>query len=238
MKRSIIGEGSYGCVHKPSIECKKSPSPGFNYDEYVSKIMKTKYAEKELSEFLIIHRVDPSEKYHLGEPIICEPDYKNDSTIKEVEKCKQLADFSDKTKDDFSLLLLKYGGPDIKGFCKKNINKYLSTNKDKKINNILLEIHHLLKGLKVFRENDIIHYDIKPQNILINSRTGKMVYIDFGLMKQKNELIDLCKTNKNTLAVYHWSYPFETGFLNKNTFNSYKGNSKARRTFWKKNYLN
>ena len=39
MKRNIIGEGSYGCVHKPSLHCNVNPSPNFDYKNYVSKIM-------------------------------------------------------------------------------------------------------------------------------------------------------------------------------------------------------
>ena len=46
MKRIIVGEGGYGCVHKPSIHCTKPPTPGFDYKKYVSKIMKTGNAEK------------------------------------------------------------------------------------------------------------------------------------------------------------------------------------------------
>ena len=48
MNRTIIGEGAYGCVHKPSIHCKTPPSRSFNYTNYVSKIMTTKNAKKEL----------------------------------------------------------------------------------------------------------------------------------------------------------------------------------------------
>ena len=42
MKRTIIGEGSYGCVHKPSIHCTIPPKRDFKYKNYVSKIMKTR----------------------------------------------------------------------------------------------------------------------------------------------------------------------------------------------------
>lgn len=233
LKRIIIGEGSYGCVHQPSIECNKDPSPGFNYDDYVSKIMKTKYAEQELSDFLIIHRADPSEKYHLGEPILCKPKL-NEENLKDIKKCKQLTSFMDKTQNDFSLLLLKYGGYDIKDFCDKHLDKYFSSDKENKTNKLLLEIHHLLKGLRVFYNNEIVHYDIKPQNILINPKTGKMVFIDFGLMKKRNDIIDLSKDNKNPLAVFHWSYPLDTGFLNAKIFANYKNRNTARRNFWKK----
>ena len=69
MKRNIVGEGSYGCVHKPSIHCKIPPSPSFDYKKYVSKIMKNKNAQEELSEFVIIKKLDPKDEYHLGQPI-------------------------------------------------------------------------------------------------------------------------------------------------------------------------
>jgi hypothetical protein len=44
----IIGEGSYGCVNKPSLHCLKDSNKKINYKDYVSKIMKTKEAQKEL----------------------------------------------------------------------------------------------------------------------------------------------------------------------------------------------
>ena len=54
MKRTIIGEGSYGCVHKPSIRCKIPPKPDFDYKKYVSKFMKTTNAKDELAEFVVL----------------------------------------------------------------------------------------------------------------------------------------------------------------------------------------
>ena len=45
IERDIAGEGAYGCVHKPSIHCKKGINHKFDYDEYVSKIMTTKHAK-------------------------------------------------------------------------------------------------------------------------------------------------------------------------------------------------
>ena len=43
--RDVVGEGAYGCVHKPSIHCKKGIPNNFDYDKYVSKIMKTNHAK-------------------------------------------------------------------------------------------------------------------------------------------------------------------------------------------------
>ena len=88
MKRIIIGEGTYGCVHKPSIHCKTPPKPGFNYNNYVSKIMKTKNAETELEEFVIIGKLDPTNEYHLGQPILCEPNLDEVNVKNDIKKCK------------------------------------------------------------------------------------------------------------------------------------------------------
>lgn len=233
-KRIVIGEGSYGCVHKPSIECTKTPSPGFKYDEHVSKIMKTKNAEEELKEFLIIHRIDPSEEYHLGIPILCKPK-KDEEIRKDIKRCKSKHINNYENEEDmYSLLLFKYGGPDIKSFCSKYLNKFMETRKEEKVNRILLEIHHLLKGLQVFRKNNIIHYDIKPQNILFNNKTGKMTYIDFGLTKTREDVLEMDEKDENPIATMHWSYPLDTGFLNNKIYRGYRARNKVLRNIQKK----
>lgn len=227
MPRKIIGEGSYGCVHKPSIHCKTPPKPNFTYKNYVSKIMKTKNARDELNEFLTIKRFDPNDEYHLGEPILCSPDLTDESTKKDIAKCKRIKLSND--QDEYSLLLVKYGGPDLKELCKNHLTKYLETNKEEKVDTFLLEIHHLLRGIKFFKDNGLVHNDIKPQNILFDPKTHKFKYIDFGLMQTKETILNSSKNNNNYLGIFHWSYPFDCGFMNKNNFNRYKNLTSGER---------
>jgi serine/threonine protein kinase len=229
-KRQIIGEGTYGCVFKPSLQCAKKPSANFNYNDYVSKFMKTKNAEIELKEFVFIGKIDPTNDYHLGEPIMCEPDFDDPELINDIKHCRNINknDFlNNEIKDNYSLLIIKYGGPDLKDLCMNHIIKYISTNKENKTDNFWLEVHHLIKGLKFFKDNGIVHNDIKPQNILFNLKTGKMKYIDFGLMRTKNEIITSSKKNKNNAGVFHWSYPFECAYMNKSRFKDYKQIAKS-----------
>jgi serine/threonine protein kinase len=230
----IIGEGSYGCVHKPSIHCTNPPNPGFDYKNYVSKIMKTKNAEQELEEFVIIKNIDPKDEYHSGEPILCKPRLDEANVKADISRCEhiKIAEVEDEP-DKYSLLVLKFGGPDLKALCNKYLIKYLEKDKDTRIDKFWLEVHHLIKGLKFFKDNGIVHNDIKPQNILFNSTNGKMRYIDFGLMRKKKDIIDSSKKNNNYLGVYHWSYPFDCGFMNKNQLQNYKRRSISSRTFWK-----
>ena len=47
-----IGEGTYGCVFKPSMNCKPGTRmpPGFNNKKFISKFIKKRHAEEELAE--------------------------------------------------------------------------------------------------------------------------------------------------------------------------------------------
>ena len=234
MKRIIVGEGSYGCVHKPSIHCINPPKPGFDYKNYVSKIMKTKNAEQELSEFVIIKNIDPKDEYHLGEPILCKPRLDEANVKADISRCKYIKIAEVEAEPDkYSLLILKFGGPDLKALCNKYLIKYLENDKDKRVDKFWLEVHHLIKGLQFFKDHGIVHNDIKPQNILFDSKNGKMRYIDFGLMRRKKDIIDSCQVNNNYLGIYHWSYPFDCGFMNRIQFQNYKKSDESRRTFWK-----
>jgi serine/threonine protein kinase len=239
MSRNVIGEGSYGCVHKPSIRCKSGVQPGFDYKDYVSKIMKRHHAEKELEEFVVIGSYDKKNEYHLGTPTMCSPKLNKNIIQNDISKCRNINALSVKDyPDDYKILLLKYGGPDLKDFCDSHINKFLATNKKQKVAQFWLEIHHLIKGLQFFKNNGIVHYDIKPQNILFNDKTGKLVYIDFGLMRSKSEIVQNSKRSANSGGVYHWSYPFDCGFMNKSKYNKYKNYSDLRKDTYKAELIN
>jgi serine/threonine protein kinase len=223
MKRKIIGEGSYGCVHKPSIHCKNMLKPGFDYSKYVSKIMKTTHAKKELAEFVIIGNIDPTNEYHLGQPILCEPNLDEPNVKNDIQQCKHI-DFEDieENPNNYSLLLQKFGGLDLKILCGNYLEKYLEKDKVELTDKFWLEVHHLIKGLKFFKDNGIIHNDIKPQNILFDTTNGQMKYIDFGLMRRKKNIISSSKNNENYLGIFHWSYPFDCAFMNKKEYNKYQ----------------
>jgi serine/threonine protein kinase len=223
MNRNVIGEGAYGCVHKPSIHCKSVLETNFDYSKYVSKIMKTRDAEKELKEFIVIGSYDKTNEYHLGKPILCQPELNDQIIDNDISNCKYIESKSVKANpNNYKLLLLKYGGPDLKAFCMSELNKYLSSKKKTKTDYFWLEVHHLLKGLKFFKTNGILHNDIKPQNILFDMKTGKLVFIDFGLMRSKRDVYNSSKLSKNFLGNFHWSYPFDCGFMNKSKYDTYK----------------
>jgi len=230
----VIGEGSYGCVNKPSLHCLNDLNKEIHYKDYVSKIMKTKEAQAELKEFVVIGSYDPENEYHLGTPILCQPKLTDKIINKEISKCKYIKSSEVKAKpDDYKILLIKFGGPDLKNLCNTELKKYLSTRAKLKTDRFWLEVHRLLMGLKFFRDNGLVHNDIKPQNILFNMKTGKLVFIDFGLMRSKQEIVSSSKKSDNFLGIYHWSYPFDCGLMNKNKYDAFKGLSVARKNAYK-----
>jgi len=231
--RKVIGEGSYGCVHKPPLHCLKKDQE-INYKDYVSKIMKTKEAETELEEFVVIGSYDPENDYHLGTPILCQPELTDTIINNEISKCKYIKSSEVNTNpNDYKILLIKFGGPDLKNLCETELKKYLSTKTKLKTDRFWLEVHRLLKGIRFFRDNELVHNDIKPQNILFNMKTGKLTFIDFGLMRSKKDIITSSNKNTNFLGIYHWSFPFDCGLMNKNKYNTYKDLSVAKKNAYK-----
>lgn len=234
----VVGEGTYGCVHSPSLHCIKEPKPDFDYSKFVSKIMLNKNAQDELAEFVTIGKLDSNDEYHLGTPYLCKPDLKNETSIKAISNCKNIkVNDVENNPNKYSLLVLKFGGPDFKSFCVDFIKKYMASNKKEKCDLFWLEVHHLLKGLQFFRKHDIVHNDLKPQNILFNMDTQQMKYIDFGLMRKKIQILKSSKASENFMGIFHWSYPFECGFMNKNFYNNYKKLSNEEREKYKNHFI-
>jgi serine/threonine protein kinase len=201
--------------------------------------MKTDDAEDELKEFIVIGSYDKTDEFHLGAPIMCQPDLDSSIIETDIAKCKHIRSKDVlKKPDKYKLLLLKFGGPDLKELCNAQLIKYLKTNKTVKTDLFLLEVHRLLRGLKFLKQNGLVHNDIKPQNILFNTKTGELKYIDFGLMRKKEVIIDSSNKNDNFLGIFHWSYPFECGFMNKKIFKKYSSSSLRKREEYSKQLSN
>jgi serine/threonine protein kinase len=219
VNREIIGAGGYGCVYKPYIPCiAKQTFPDNSTQELVSKFMYKSEAIKELNEFKFIHKLDPTNQFHLGLPILCKPDYTDKKLVKELEECiiGDAPIYDKNNKSNYRVLTFPYGGVNLKEFVKYHLVNF--TNVREFWNKCVL---NLINGLIFFRKNKIIHHDLKPQNILFDSTKMQMKYIDFGLMSKRCEYIKKSINSVNTGSQIFWSYPLEYGFANADVFDSY-----------------
>jgi serine/threonine protein kinase len=80
------------------------------------------------------------------------------------------------------------------------------------------EAIRLFHGIKAFLKHDMIHHDLKPQNIVYNPKTKRCNFIDFGMMDKYSTLISAANNSTNKFAHYWWNFPIESDFVNKSKF--------------------
>jgi len=209
-----IGEGSYGCVHKPSLRCKNKK---VDYTNKVSKIMTKKHSRTEMQEYAKMQEVDKSKQFYLGKPVLCVPD-DDDSAKQAINMCEK---FKSNSIKDYNLLIINDGGNNLEDYANK-MRYLLNTPENiEKIEKFWIEAQRILLGLTIFNDNGIVHHDLKPQNIVYNEDTNRTNFIDFGLMTT----MDIIQ-NESNVSIYglgrsHWSFPLEMEFINKNGYLKY-----------------
>jgi serine/threonine protein kinase len=220
----VIGQGSYGCVHGPSLTCNNKPK--INYSNTVSKTIHKSDAAKEMREYKGISNADQDEDFYLGKPVLCDiQDIPRNTEA--IKKC-QIADSVLRNLANYKLIIMKDGGENLETYSKTVRTWPLTTESTKKCEQFLLETVRLFYGLTAFKEHDLIHHDLKPQNIVYNEKENRMNFIDFGIMQSKTKITDLLLKGKSyQYSIFHWSFPWDTLFLNKRNFVNIKSHRKA-----------
>jgi serine/threonine protein kinase len=223
MQPNKIGEGGYGCIHYPNLTCANNSQYKIPRPNTLSKILKTKYANIESSEYKNMQRADPSKKYYLGDPVQCKVEFTRQN-VEAIQQCEEAPTIL-QNLDDYSLLLMKYGGLNLRDFG-KDIELWKNTAANtRKIERFWLESHRLLRGVKMLLDHGLIHSDFKPHNIVYDKKKKRLNFIDFGLMKTMiSTKQDIARDEyRNTKC--HFSHPFETPFLSKLHFDFFAAKS-------------
>lgn len=209
MNPEVIGEGTYGCVTKPSIKCRDK---SISYDNKVSKIMMKEDAVEEYKGMTELSKNKNINKYIIPQPKICKPVI-DDTFHDTVKKCEN-EDFPDTKDEDFLILVLDDGGISLKTMTEQ----FLDTMTEHDVHVFLSKIHHLMKGLLYFNKRGIVHHDVAARNVVYNLQTGVIRFIDFGLLKQADTIIKESKKSRNKYAKIWKNFPPENGIANYNKF--------------------
>ena len=211
----VIGEGTYGCVHRPALKC--ADRNIIDDNKIVSKTLSKTDASNELREFGLISSADKKNNYHLGRPDSCYPDNTHSNKVA-LSQCKGKSFQHPQQLENYRLLLIKYGGKDLLQY--KNIVKEMTLNNinRRSVEECWMDMYNIICGLKMFNDKRIVHHDLKAQNIVYNTDNGKANFIDFGLMTTISAIKRLSKKSSYDLAIKHWSFPMELEMLNKNNF--------------------
>ena len=188
-KSKLIGKGSYGCVFKPMIPCKKDLHKPKNKKSKtkISKIMIKKNAKTIVKEFAINKLIQKIPNYKEWAYIWTEkcdpPKYEDIKKISEIDIClkKYSKDESDYNKGAH-MLIGEYGGIPLSNQCMKLVKKGTFGNK-KQFLSVFLKIFKYLepvfKGINELKKNNICHQDLSHSNVMF--KNNKAFIIDFGL---------------------------------------------------------
>ena len=192
MKESnLLNQGGYGCVYHPAIQCEHGKNKKIIKDkssEYISKIQfDDKSSRNEIEISNIIKNISNYNNFFAPIVSYCSININRiDKSLTDVygDKCG-IYEKEKRKNDPFIMVSVPY----IKD---GNFNKNIVSNKKKfSLINLIDTYKHLLNALLLLQYYDIVHYDLKADNILFNKVKKQPVIIDFGLsinFKQINKL--------------------------------------------------
>lgn len=174
----FIAKGAFGCVYSPNYKCDADDVVSNNK---ISKVFRnSKDMNNELNEYNKIKNIDPSGKYFFKVFKSCKLDRKLNA--EEIKKNGSKGCHAD---SGTHMYIGQNAGPDLLDHDFDNINDF-----NKCFYNIFL-------GLKKLKDNNLVHRDIKRENLSINS-DGLGMILDYGTVVSLDEWF---KDNKNNSLI-------------------------------------
>lgn len=190
-----VSKGTYKCVHSPPISC-ADKSDKYNSDEYISALTTYPQAVSANKNENIKKQIDPEDQFTVKLIKTCKLGKLNPikESAGEFRDCTSITNgnflsnykypfeyYDYDSEEDLRLLISRNGGLDlselIKELTKMDIKKVLII-----LPKLFKNFKNIFYGLSRFKEEEFIHCDIKPNNILYNIKTNRFNIIDLGLM--------------------------------------------------------
>jgi len=217
---NVLSSGGFGCIFKPALKCKTTKN---RRDNFISKLMKKKYAIKEYDEIMkylpILEKIPDYQNYFLINDVsICDPDDLDDGDLENFDKkCSALRkngftkDNINKNLEKLKLIAMPYGGVDVGDFIEKSKINYKQMETLNKSLQLLLQ-----KGILPMNKEGVYHCDIKDSNIVVQEIDGTIYtrLIDWGL---STSFKSSYKTVPNILLnrPFQFNVPFSNIIFNK-----------------------
>lgn len=179
----VINQGGFGCIFYPSLPCKKERLNSKESKQYVSKLVEKNFSSKnEIDIGEIIKKIPFYSLYYVPVLQHCAANLSKVGA-KEIKNCNIVDNEEEHVK--YILLKMKYV---------KNIKftEYLLTNKNKKhVLNIIFDTYsYFLFSLEQLMNYEIIHFDFKWDNAVIDLKTELPVILDFGISIPIRKLLE------------------------------------------------
>lgn len=183
----LLSQGGFGCVFYPGIKCNKEMTPT---TKFATKIQVNNFtSNNEINIGSMIIKIPGYELFF--SPVVgsCNINIRN-VTNKEIAKCKIVNKFKN-----------KYVAMKVPYIEHNTIVDIIEKNQTRDIILTLFETYkYLLMGLEKLNQLNIVHFDIKLENILFLKTTNDPRIIDFGISIPIKEL------NNDNMKKYFYSY--------------------------------
>lgn len=189
----LIGNGKYGCIFHPGVSCNKKPAIPDKH--VVNKVQVKDYTL--VKEINIGNAITQIPKYEYRFAPIKEWCNVNLSTVQDnvIQKCD--LGITRENKNNFLSSTITYVGKNtLLSYLEKLLEKTIekspkiksgSTLKRGRINmrkfiTKIIEIHiYLLESIQLLQSKNIVHFDLKENNILYDENNDIPIIIDYGL---------------------------------------------------------
>lgn len=187
----IIGQGSYGCIYRPNVGCatKKPESK-----EHLSKVQRLdRTTRNEIAISKVIRTTIPQYATRFAPIIESCPITLGELTESNVEKCKMMQN-QNQNQNQNSSSTPQFVSNKIRFVGKLTLGDYLekelhSSKKSNQYMKRLVNAHNdLLTSLVELNKAQILHLDLKHNNIMVSQKSGRPIIIDFGLSFQAAHL--------------------------------------------------
>tara|TARA_X000000950_G_scaffold270767_1_gene350973 strand:- start:884 stop:2128 length:1245 start_codon:yes stop_codon:yes gene_type:complete len=212
-KIKILNQGTYGCIFKPGLTCEGMVDNSVRNITKLQRKKETSENEVEIGKKLMDIK---QYKRHFA-PIVESCDVDISKVIdNEFRKCKFIDENEKANKSlSFEINKISYIGKETLMTYTFNLLKKENALEFSKmfINNFKI----LIKGVEKMSNVNIVHFDVKENNIMTRKQTGRPIFIDFGLSFDMEE-VRLDENNYfDVFYVYEPSYApwcFEINMIN------------------------
>jgi hypothetical protein len=184
VSQELVSQGAYGCLYYPGIKCNGKPMNDLRYATKL--VVQDEVAENEVAVGNIVKGIV---NYGVNfVPVIdtCVAHLEKVKNKRALNKCDIVPKRNKKANNDGSaaaarkkFVLMKMPYIDSLHFY-EYVNG-MGGNKKKIISCIFDTYSYLIESIERLGEHEVVHYDLKMQNILVNLKTDTPIIIDFGL---------------------------------------------------------
>lgn len=206
IEQKYIGQGSYGCVLQPGINCYTLV---FEKEDTIVKLFKEKeHYEQELINQNKLENIFKKNRSIIVKKISNCPIRLDSYNYKLYENCKDLKNLSPDTI--VYQIIYEYGGIDLMycGTTTKKCKKILT------FFDLFKNYKNILHGLSILCKKGYIHHDVRNPNLLFNYKNNMTKLIDFGFLANKNDYLNYTSKFSLVYRYPNYHYPPELNLKN------------------------